>query len=213
MMRLPRDVYGGDIHQWLGSGYFVIDYEDDDEVTIATMDDVDSDENVLCVGLDGDEQWVPKRHIFVHWPRCGAININNSVAVLTERSTARQWTRTYTPHYVEVTVPFQWAARKLLGRHVVLTSSHRLVVQALFNPKYDSWDEARHRLISPTVLSRAIHPTILVGRPGQKGPIAVFHHGIHVAHAVDDRLVPIKGYERQARRCVKHMGGIVYAGP
>lgn len=129
--------------------------------------------------------------VYCHWPLCGAVNVpidDYSVGMILERTTERQFRRTYYGRYVDKTCPRMWEVIKKHGRAVEsLTTSCSNVVWGAFYPEYPSARSALNKILSGQAVSVAISPTILlIGSPKR---VLVYDKQKHVGFIENGRAV------------------------
>lgn len=203
-----------DTHQWLAGGWGLIRQTPESPLLLVNFTGTNPDTYSTHVRIYSSpstftEQIIDLRvgEIYCHWPLCGAINVpinNYTIGVVTERTTERQYRRTYYPRYVECTIPRPWEVMKKHGRESeLLVSDSPSLVWGLFFPEYPNIRKALELLRFGERVSIAISPTILLIGGAQR--IFIYDKHKHVGHFDGMNVVVTHDDDFIAQRITKHL--------
>lgn len=211
MIVLPMDASPTDIDQWCGRG--IIMYTDPATGTPlpgwyrGTHGPAVIRLLPLTPGGTAAEVAVMRGDCYVHWPRCGSVNMPGlTYAVHAERLPQRQFRRTWGVSGLRVTAPRAWDVAKALGQRADMPlCSPQNVACGCFFPDYPSLDEAEAMIGSGQRISVALTPRIILAGD-MEGKRMFYYNGIIAATAERGSLYPL-GDEVPFKRVVKLLEG------
>jgi len=188
MIPLPPDISPNDIDQWLNGGWCLVKKRG--RLVPATMRRNYDDGFLQFQDVQGDYIEAKLSEVFAHWPRCGAINVDD-IALYVVREQRRQYRRTYNARQLSIDIPQKWAVMKMTSAHAAnsLSPNTTNIVENVFNPHYVSADKAIRQIEQGTAFSRAINPRVIITGPYQK--MMVYYNGELQAAIVDRQLRPV----------------------
>lgn len=209
MIPLPHDATQADIEQWCSRGVVLVS-DEKGGYTPAWYSTVSSRRVVEALDLHGNGMLVPFTRIFVHWPRCGSVNLPGlHYAVHAERRTQRQYRRTFFNAGLHIVTPRAWDVAKFAGS--VPTSTMvppKKVAEACFTPVYYGYSEAEALITSEQKVTVALTPRVIMA--GDKsGKRMFYYNGVLAATAVDGMLHPA-GQAVPVRKIAKLLEGRFY---
>jgi hypothetical protein len=209
MIPLPHDATHTDIDQWCSRGVVMVEDEKGGFFP-AFFGTVSSRRVVEAVKMDGDHVLVPYNRVYVHWPRCGSINLPGlHYAVHAARRTQRQYRRTFFNSGLFITTPRSWDVAKFVGAVPTATMvPPKVVAEACFSPVYYGYAEAEALITSEQKVSVALTPRVIMA--GDKsGKRMFYYNGVLAATAVDGMLHPA-GQAVPVRKIAKLLEGRFY---
>lgn len=203
MIKLPPDITGRDVSQWLGNGWFVrVRGRKMEPMSLVTPLD---NRHIVGLDLEGNEHTIPHSEVRAYWPVCGAVNVG-PIALTIVRRQARQYRRTYNSRQVRMQIPRKWDVLKLFGPQIKSYGpNHPEVVKAVFRPWYPRYDKAVQDIQMGRAFSRAISPQVILAGTAQT--MMVYYRGELTACIEGNRLVPIGVDAEIPRRLMKQFRG------
>lgn len=212
MIPLPNDATPNDVEQWCSRGVVLVrsDASPNDPPRPAFYMSAAST-SVEVQYLDGSTRIVPRTAVYVHWPRCGSVNIpGKPFAVHAARLAQRQYRRTFHVNGLSIVTPRLWdIARFLNGGLSSASVSSQDLAAACFNPVYPSLDEAEHMLTRESVVTVAVTPSIIIAGD-RTGKRMFYFNGELVATSADGAVHSI-GTGAALKRVMKLIDGRYYA--
>ena len=197
MIKLPTDLSYDDISQWLDGGFVMTDCG-------LRAFECSEDEGVRLEDDDGCSGVYDLHEVSIHWPLCGAVNLDingHYLGVYLERRQHRQWRRTFNTRELSLVIPNMWEYLKNGGRPY--SSARSLpawaVARACFEPEYPDMEEAQE-LLAGGVHSVALSRYVLVTRR------SIYNRDRLAAHYEGRRIYPVAG-RREVQRLMKLFGG------
>lgn len=204
MQPLPSDIHEDDVWQWLNNGWFF--YRTLDGLVPASLGSGRHDQ-LMAVTVSGNSFEFDVESAYPHWPTCGAINLQG-YAVIVQRSSTRQYRRTYNSRGVTLEIPRKWDVLRRYPEALTLLPNDPKVVSALFNPQYYTYQRALE-LLGPQWVSVALSPLlVLVGTPEEH---LVYYRGKLLGRIRDGMLDALNPQSPRNRRVLKYFdGGVQY---
>lgn len=201
MIKLPENMLGSDVEQWLWNTWFW----DAGEGRPLRFQHVEDSSTIAASTLGGTMVLIDKEDVRAHWPACGAINVNE-IALYVQRNQVRQYRRSYTSDFVDVEVPRKWDLMKKGCRTRHLTGETAEVVEQLFNPEYPTLEDAVSELTRGEAHARALNRHVML--VGQADKILVYYGGPHnlVGRLQENTLIPSVAGRKYALRVSKLIG-------
>lgn len=184
MQLIPHDLNQRDIVQWLQHSWFMYRKAPYKYVDISENRSANGGFSVTCRSINGSGSRANTAEMYITWPRCGSVNVNDKYAVHVTRVPTKTYNRSYSYRCVTVEIPNKWDVMGFLGnaneQAVVATATgdEGEIVKALFFPNYPSMDEALEYLGNGSRISVAISPSIILCRGDSSGVLArVYYRG------------------------------------
>lgn len=194
-MRIPAGLPGNDIHQWLNGGWIIVDTDAGQVVGKFEM----IDNTTIRYRRDDYVHECTADKVMVHWPTCGAVNLEGYAVVLT-RNSRQQYRRTFNSRVLALSVPRKWDVMKKVGIEVATTVDDQAVVEAAFNPRYFSYEQALGKLDNGWV-TVALNPYLVVA--GTPDDHLVYYRNELVARIEGADIAPIGDDPRIVSRLLK----------
>lgn len=186
-----QDITPSDIAQWLTRGWGLIRISPTEPLRLVEYGDISTESTRSFVRMyTGPQEYIEREmntateEVYCHWPLCGAINVpidDYTIGVVLERTTERQYRRTYYWRYVDAFIPRMWEIIKKHGRTCeTLSTDHAPVVWGAFFPEYPTARRALNKIMEGRAVSVAISPTLLfIGGPDR---VLIYDKQKHVGH-------------------------------
>lgn len=209
-----QDITPPDISQWLSDGWGLVRTRSSDPLKLAKYANIspDSTRNYIQVFTDPttyEEQEIDSaiHEVYCHWPLCGAVNVpigDYTIGVVLERTTEKQYKRTYYSRYLDLYIPRLWEVIKKHGRACeTLSPNSSNVVWGAFFSEYPTARRALEQITGGRAVSVAISPTILlIGSPER---ILIYDKRKHVGHIEHGRALMTHSDEFVNRRIEKQL--------
>lgn len=199
---IPQDVMMHDVWQWVGRGWFW--HKAGGQQVPAELEQV-SEEVYRVICTNGDEHPFRRKECFVHWPQCGAVNMQGYAIVL-NRTQQRQYRRTYNSRCLTLDIPRKWDAMKRYESVKKITADSPEVVVAAFEPTYYTYSTALG-LLEQGWVSVALNPFLIVaGTPEEQ---LIYYRSKLTARIEGGKLVPLDPTNSRNRRIMKWFDGRV----
>ncbi len=206
MQPLPMDLSRDDTWQWLNNGWFW--YDDDGEGLLPcylSQDDRDAD--YVVTDADGRSHVFEQSRVYIHWPACGAINMDG-FALYVQREQTRQYRRTYNKRCIKLDIPRKWDVMKRHSWVRSINPDTPALVAATFTPKYYNYSAAVSKLGDHRGwVSVALNPYLVLA--GEVDSHMVYYRGKLLARVEDTVLVPLDDSNPRNRRILKYFDGRV----
>lgn len=209
-----QDITPPDIAQWLAGGWGLVRTSSTEPLRLTEYCDISSESTRSYVRMyTGPQEYVEREmdvaseEVYCHWPLCGAINVpidDYTIGVVLERTTERQYRRTYYGRFVSLQIPRMWEIIKKHGRACEnLTPHHSTVVWGAFFPEYPTARRALNKIMEGRAVSVAISPTLLfIGSPDR---VLIYDKHKHVGHIESGRAVLTHTDDYVKRRVEKQL--------
>lgn len=170
MSRIPNDVRGDDLQQWVGNTWVECNGSP------VRVVEVEYERVFVRRGYD-DTEGVDPRDLRLRWPLCGAVNVGQLGALYVQRRAERQWRRSYSARQVRIRYVQEWELVKRCSPLLELGADHVTLVEALFNPAYPpSFDAAVAAIRLDDRPSVALDHRVILA-PGAGRHLLVYHAG------------------------------------
>lgn len=203
-----------DVDQWLRGGWFWYQNERMAAPIPATLyytEGNDEEGPVRTVeSLDGVVVDLNQGYMYPHWPLCGSLNMTR-FAVYVERTSNRQYRRTFHSNSIVLRVPRKWDVMRSIGTATVanLHVNSPEIIRALFAPVYYSYSEALRLIMDERWISVALTPHVIL--VGNEKALLVYRRGKLVGKIQDDHLIAIGQHPDSLYRILKVFEGRVTA--
>lgn len=190
MQPIPPELSHRDVNQWLSNTWFVHEGR-----PVMFQECQPAAAGVLIFGHTTTNQRVAvtASEAFIHWPRCGSINIRDKFACHVTRVTQRAYTRSYSGRQVHVEVPKRWELFGFLASEADqqiaagLGGDSNEVVLGLFNTSYPPVSAAREDISRGAKFSVAVSPSVILCRGD--GETSVYYRGKHIGDMRNGKLI------------------------
>lgn len=190
MIRLPTDMSGSDVAQWLNSGVFYARPRGrtPDYAFFLGMDG----RRVQAQMFDGDTVLLTPGSCYAVWPELGSFNQrSHKYAFHMSRLARRQYRRTINPRCVRTVVPFSYRLTRSTGFSVDWLGGFNNVIKEVIRREYPSnWDELDRWIEDEGWHSVALNPRLIVAGSPSVDKRMLYLDGRLAATVIGGSLLP-----------------------
>ena len=186
--KLPPDLSGNDVHQWLNGGACYGTRGKD--LVLGEVVEVESHPDgktrVYLRDINSGEVWhCTHNECALYWPTFGAVNLNRFAAFVL-RASVRQYRRTFNARSMQIDVPEDTAAREKLGKEYRSSVRMPALLRSLEDRTFYTYSDAAAMLRNDKWLSVALSPSVIITATDN-----IYYRGVHFGKIADGRVVQL----------------------
>lgn len=194
MIRLPRDMSGDDVGQWLNGGVFLVRTKDMKDYVPVEWHGQSGGGRVAGIGvLDRQLYEVPHTSCYAFWPELGSLNTTHGYAVYMSRRAERQYRRTYNHRCIDVIAPWAFVVSRQLGYRTHHLTSWGNVMFAPWQTQYPRDIDEAERWIADGKPTVAVNRRLIIGGTPAIEKRMLYLDGALAATVVGGELFPTCG--------------------